>query len=126
MDELLATDVTRPSLKRLGGAFVGLLQNHLELISIEIQEEKSRTFRLFIISGLCLIFGLLVLLGLSTALIIAFWDSYRMATTLGLCAFYGVAMLICFGKARQLAHEAESPFQATVEELARSREQLRP
>jgi uncharacterized membrane protein YqjE len=72
-----ASEPPKPSLKKLGGALVGLLQGHLELLGIEFQEEKSRSFRLFIFSGLSLIFGLLVLLGLSTVVLIACWDTYR-------------------------------------------------
>lgn len=40
-------EAPKPSLKKLGGAFVGLLQGHLELLGIEFQEEKARTVRLF-------------------------------------------------------------------------------
>lgn len=121
-----AADVLKPSLRRLGGAFVGLLQSHVELIGIELQEEKSRTFRLFIFSGLSLIFAMLVLLGLSSALIFAFWESHRISVTLALSALYGLALLLSLGKARQLARRGEATFQATLEELARDREQLLP
>ncbi|PAU64055.1 hypothetical protein BZL41_10580 [Pseudomonas sp. PIC25] len=121
-----ADDAPKPSLKKLAGAFVGLLQSHLELLGIEFQEEKARTFQLFVFSGLSLIFGLMVMLGLSAAVIIAFWDSYRLTATLLLCAFYGIALLFCISKAVHLARKGESPFQATVEELARNREQLLP
>jgi len=116
----------KPSLKRLGGALVGLIQSHFELIGIEFQEEKSRTFRLFLWSGLSLIFGLLVLLGLSSAVIFVFWENYRLTATLALCALYGLALLITFSKAKQLARKGEAPFQATLEELARNRERLLP
>jgi len=47
MEAKPGSEAPRPSLKKLGGAFVGLLQGHLELVGIEVQEEKARTFRLF-------------------------------------------------------------------------------
>ncbi|MDD0843908.1 phage holin family protein [Pseudomonas sp. Gutcm_11s] len=121
-----AAEAPKPSLKKLGGAFVGLLQGHLELLGIEIQEEKSRSFRLFVFSGLSLIFGLLVLLALSTVVLIACWDTYRLPAAIGLCVVYAAALLLCVRKAMCLAREGESPFRATLAELARDKERLLP
>ncbi|WP_043307865.1 phage holin family protein [Pseudomonas sp. ML96] len=121
-----AAEAPKPSLKKLGGAFVGLLQGHLELLGIEFQEEKSRSFRLFVFSGLSLIFGLLVLLALSTVVLIACWDTYRLPAAIGLCVVYAVALLLCVRKAMCLAREGESPFRATLAELARDKERLLP
>ena len=61
MDASPGEEAPKPSLKKLGGAFVDLLHGHLELLGIEFQEEKSRTFRLFLLAGVSLILGLLVL-----------------------------------------------------------------
>lgn len=119
-------EAPKPSLKKLGGAAVSLLQGHLELLGIEFQEEKSRTFQLFIFSGLSLIFGLLVLLAISTLVLIVFWDSYRLQAGLGLCLVYAVALAACVIRTVNLARKGESPFHATVEELARNRERLLP
>ena len=126
MQSQAASEPPKPSLKKLGGTLVGLLQGHLELLGIEFQEEKSRSFRLFIFSGLSLIFGLLVLLGLSTVVLIAFWDTYRLPAAIGLCLVFATAMLLCVFKAMRLARDGESPFRATVTELARNKERLLP
>ena len=120
------TNPPKPSLKKLGGAFVGLMHGHLELLGIEFQEEKSRSFRLFVFSGLSLIFGLLVLLGLSTVVLIAFWDTYRLQAAIGLCLLFAIALVACALQARHLARKGESPFQATLSELARDKERLLP
>ncbi|ALZ84096.1 MULTISPECIES: phage holin family protein [Pseudomonas] len=121
----LPDEAPKPSVKRLAGAVVGLLQSHLELLGIEVQEEKVRTFQLFLFTGLSLIFGLLVLVGISAAVIIAFWDTYRMTATLALCGFYAVALAICILRALRLVKGA-APFHATLEELNRNRERLLP
>ncbi|EGH35696.1 hypothetical protein PSYJA_44366, partial [Pseudomonas syringae pv. japonica str. M301072] len=39
-------------------------------------------------AGLALVFGLLLLTGLSALLLIVLWDSYRLAGIVGLCTFY--------------------------------------
>ena len=98
----------------------------LELLGIEFQEEKARTFRLFLLAGISLIFGLLVLVGLSAAVVIAFWETHRMAAILSLCLIYAVLMALCIGRAIRLAKECATPFQATLEEIARDRERLLP
>jgi len=125
MEAKPGSEAPRPSLKKLGGAFVGLLQGHLELVGIEVQEEKARTFRLFL-AGVSLILGLLVLVGLSAAIVIAFWETHRMAAILTLCAIYAVIMIICISRAISLAKKCAAPFQATLEELERNRERLLP
>jgi len=119
-------EAPKPSIKKLGGAFVDLLHGHLELLGIEVQEEKARTFRLFLLAGISLIFGLLVLVGLSAAVVIAFWETHRMAAILSLCLIYAVLMALCIGRAIRLAKECATPFQATLEEIARDRERLLP
>ena len=119
-------DAPKPSLKRLGGAAVGLLQSHLELLGIEFQEEKSRTFQLFIFSGMSLIFGLLALVGISAAVLIHFWDSHRLLAAGALTLIYGAGLVASVARTLHLVRKGETPFHATVEELARNREQLLP
>ncbi len=115
-----------PSLKKMGGALAGLVQGHLELVGIEIQEERTRVFKLFLLASISLILGLLILVGLSAAIVIAFWESNPIAAIIVLCLLYGVGMSLCISQAMRLAKESASPFQATVEELARNRERLLP
>lgn len=115
-----------PSLKKMGGALAGLVQGHLELIGIEIQEERTRIFKLFLLASLSLILGLLILVGLSAAVVIAFWETNPIAAILVLCAVYAIAMALCISRAIRLGKESASPFQATVDELARNRERLLP
>jgi uncharacterized membrane protein YqjE len=117
---------TEPSVKRLGGAALGLLQGHLELFGLEFKEEKSRTFRLFIYAALSLIFGLLVVIGLSAAIVIAAWETHRMLAIIGLCVLYAVGLAICVSRVVHLARQGEKLFHATLEELSRNRERLLP
>ena len=126
MEAKYSDEAPAPSLQKMGGAVVGLLQGHLELIGIELQEERSRVFRLFLLASISLILGLLILVGLSAAIVIAFWESNPIAAIFVLCAIYAVAMAICISRAIKLAKACASPFQATVEELARNQERLLP
>lgn len=69
----------RPSLRRFGAAFLGLLHGHVELFGIELQEQKANTLRLLLFAGLALVFALLLLVGLSLLVLIVFWDTNRLA-----------------------------------------------
>jgi len=126
METKYADDAPAPSLKKMGSAFADLLQGHLELLGIEIQEERTRIFKLFLLASISLILGLLILVGLSAAIVIAFWDSNPIAAILVLCVLYAVSLAVCISRAVRIARESASPFQATVEELARNRERLLP
>lgn len=126
METRHADEAPAPSFKKMGTAIAGLVQGHLELIGIEIQEERARVFKLFLLASVSLILGLLILVGLSAAVVIAFWDSNPIVAIFALCAIYAIVLAICISRAIRLAKESASPFQATVEELARNRERLLP
>ncbi|UUC52103.1 phage holin family protein [Pseudomonas citronellolis] len=124
-----ATDAPQhhgPSVRSFGAALLGLLHGHVELFGLELQEQKSRTLALLLFAGLALLFALLLILGLSLLVLVLFWDSDRLAAVLGLCAFYALGGGLCAWRLYQLVDDDSSPFSATLEELARDREQLLP
>ena len=116
----------RSSPRRLGAAFIGLLHSHVELLGIEFQEQKARTVSLLLFAGLALVFGLLLLIGLSALVLILVWDSYRLAGIIGLCVFYALAAIFCGLRLKAAVFDESSPFNATLEELAKDRERLLP
>ncbi|ENT5106399.1 phage holin family protein [Pseudomonas aeruginosa] len=116
----------RPSLRRFGAAFLGLLHGHVELFGIELQEQKANTLRLLLFAGLALVFALLLLVSLSLLVLIVFWDTNRLAAALGLCLFYVIGSLFCGWRLYQSINDESSPFSATLEELANDRERLLP
>ena len=117
---------SRSSPRRLGAAFLGLLHSHVELLGIELQEQKARTVSLLLFAGLALVFGLLLLIGLSALILIVLWDSYRLPGIIGLCVFYALAAVFCGLRLKSAVFDESSPFNATLEELAKDRERLLP
>lgn len=115
-----------PSLLRLSAAFLGLLHGHVELFGMELQEQKTNSLRLLLFAGLALLCSCLLLLSLSTLVLIALWDTYRLHAILGLCLFYALATLFCAVRLYNVLNDESSPFSATLEELARDRERLLP
>jgi uncharacterized membrane protein YqjE len=122
----LTDEAPHPSLKKMGSSFVGLLQGHVELFAIELQEEKSRVFSLMVLAGLSLVFALLLLFGLSTLVLIYFWDTHRLGAGIGISLFYLLALLISAGATVNMARQAQAPFRASLDELARTKERFLP
>ena len=116
----------RSSPRRLGAAFLGRLHSQVVLLGIELQEQKARTVSLLLFAGLALVFGLLLLIGLSALVLILVWDSYRLAGIIGLCVFYTLAAIYCGLRLKAAVFDESSPFNATLEELAKDRERLLP
>ncbi|CAI8956368.1 hypothetical protein D3C76_823100 [compost metagenome] len=112
--------------RRLGAAVLGLLHSHVELFGIELQEQKARTVSLLLFAGLALVFALLLLVGLSTLVLIVFWDTYRLPAIISLCVFYTLACVFCGIRLRAAIFDESSPFHGTLEELANDRERLLP
>lgn len=112
--------------RRFAGALLGLLQGHIALFAEELKEQQSHTLSLLVLTSLSLLFGLLLLIGLSAALLIAFWDSHRLLVISGLCVCYALAMLSALITLLLRVRNAPAPFSASLEELARDREQLLP
>ncbi|WP_339079420.1 phage holin family protein [Pseudomonas sp. TMP9] len=125
-----ATPSTPPSRstspRRFGSALLGLLQGHIALFAEELKEQQSHTVSLLVLTSLSLLFGLLLIIGLSAAVLIAFWESHRLLVISALCAFYAVGLFSALITLLQRVRNAPAPFSASLEELARDREQLLP
>ncbi len=127
MDDAIPTTAHRGSSpRRFAGALLGLLHGHIALLAEELKEQQSNTVRLLVFASLSLLFGILLIVGLSAALLISFWDNYRVGVIIGLCLFYGLGFLIFLVRLLLQLRNAIPPFKATLEELARDREQLLP
>jgi uncharacterized membrane protein YqjE len=112
--------------RRFAAALLGLVQGHVALFGEELKEQQSHTLSLLVLTSLSLTFGLLLLIGLSAALLVIFWESHRISVLIGLCAFYGLGLFSCLAALLLRIRNAPAPFSASLEELARDREQLLP
>ena len=117
---------TTPSLSRLGAAALGLLHSHVELLGLELQEQKNRSLQALALAALALLCAWLLLIGLSALVLIALWDDYRLHSIIGLCLLYSLLLLLSLWRLRTLLNSAANPFSATLSELARDRERLLP
>jgi uncharacterized membrane protein YqjE len=109
------------SLRSLGSGLLGSLQSRLELLSVELHEEKFRLIQIFIWISAAVFTGMLAMTFASITLVYFFWDTARLAVLGGLTALYAVAffLIIRFFKA-YLARQPK-PFAATINELQKDR-----
>ncbi|MGE6791843.1 phage holin family protein [Pseudomonas guineae] len=127
MDAIPPTPPSRgTSPQRFASALLGLLQGHIALFAEEFKEQQSHTLSLLVLASMSLLFGLLLVIGLSAALLIVFWESHRLLVISGLCGFYALALLSALIALLQRIRNAPAPFSASLEELTRDREQLLP
>lgn len=113
------------SARRLGASFLALGRIRLELLAIEVQEEKERAVAILfwavlsaLVGGFGLVFGALLLT-------VALWDSHRLLA-LGLSSGLFIA-LAAFGlwRIRHLSSGGATLFSASLAELAADERVLR-
>lgn len=66
-------------------------ENRLELLTVEVQEERERLLHAFLLALGVAGFGLLAGLGFTAALVVLFWASHPVAVLLALTALHGAA-----------------------------------
>lgn len=113
------------SLKELGDGVLHLVQSRVQLLVVELQEEKFRLVSLCMFVGGLLITGMLALTFVSLTLVYVFWETARLAVIGGLAAFYTasvIALVVMFR--RHLARQPR-PFAGTEWEIEEDRACIR-
>ncbi len=107
------------SLRGLLATTTGMLRTRLELIVVEIEEEKGRLLTLLLYGAAAFFFLTFGLVMLAIFLTVLFWDSHRLVVIGGFTALFmtcgGVTALLAWRQLKQ------SPrlFAASLNELAR-------
>ena len=114
------------SIKSLAAGLLGIVQTRLELLAAEVAEERQRLTALLVLVLLSLFsLGLAVVL-LSVLIVVALWESHRLAALGGLI---GVFLIAGAGLGWLALHKLRSHprlFDATITELAKDRQELNP
>jgi uncharacterized membrane protein YqjE len=114
------------SLRNLAGTLVAVFHTRLELLVTEIEEERVRLLQLLLWGAaalFCLGVGVLLLVILLIAL---FWDTHRIAVIATLAAVFLAGGAALAAAARNLMQGRPRLFSATLDELARDKDQLTP
>jgi uncharacterized membrane protein YqjE len=112
-------------LRLLGDGLLASAQDRIELISIELREEKCRLIRTFVLISAVVFLGMMTIVFASLTLVYLFWENARLAVLGGLTAlFAGALVVIVVAFRRHLARQPD-PFSATQQELAEDRACIR-
>jgi uncharacterized membrane protein YqjE len=74
--------------KRLVSHLVAITENRLELLMLEVQEERERVLRVILLALGAAVFGLLGGVALTVAIVILFWERSPITALLVLAVFY--------------------------------------
>lgn len=113
----------RASSKQLGRGLLMLLENRLELFTLEVQESRERLLGDLLIALGIVALGLLAGLCLTAAFVVAFWNNSPLTVLLIMTFLYAAAaLLLCRLLVRRL-REWQS-FSASLDQLRKDRECL--
>ena len=87
------------SLKRMAGTLLAIFQTRLDLLSIEIEEERLNIGQMVLYGSIALLFFGLAILLLTIFIVVLLWDSYRLpvlGSFIGLYFVCGAPGMECF------------------------------
>ena len=113
-------------LHRLAASFLGLMQSHLGVFSIELEEVREHLLKTLVLAIVGAGAILLCLLTLTLALVLMVDEGHRIYAVAGLVAFFVLLAAVCLALARRGMSNGAHPFEMTMEELRRDRESLLP
>ena len=119
------TDGIVRSGRRMLAILVSMARTRLNLLAIELMEEKSRIWLLVVLTALALMFAGMAFLMLSLLVVVAFWEEHRLAAMGGVLAFHVIACGVSLLVIRQKAKLGSKLFAHTLRELAKDSEELR-
>jgi uncharacterized membrane protein YqjE len=105
------------SFRRLCATGVALLQNRVELLSVELQELKVRSLRVLLLAAVTVFLGNSALLVLTATIVILAGDAGRKPLLIGFSILYVLAAVITALLLRKELRSAPPPLHETVSEL---------
>ena len=104
------------SIQRIARTLLAIVHNRLELLLVEVQEERLRLFETFLLAALAMVLGVMALVMVTFTLVILLWDQWRVAVLVSLSVLYVAATLAVYWRLRQRMRGGPS-FSATLGEL---------
>jgi uncharacterized membrane protein YqjE len=120
-----ASEAAHGPLRRIAGAVLGIAHTRLELLGIELSEEKDRLLTAMFVGLAAMLFGMMALIAFTFLIAATFWDTYRWQSLTVLCLVYLLLAVLCALRARHRFRASPLMFQATLGELEKDREMFR-
>jgi uncharacterized membrane protein YqjE len=113
------------SIVRLAGNLLAAVETRVDLFATELREDGERGMRLLAWAIAALMLGIFAVLLAGVTVIIAFWDTYRIAAAIGVTAVFVAAAIACGLVVRRHLRERPRLLDATRGELRKDVAALR-
>lgn len=113
------------SLSTFADGLLRSVHDRIELLSIELQEEKHRLIQVFIWISVSVFLAILATVFASLVLVTVFWETARVTVMCSLAGAYLVALAAVLLGFRRFLAQQPKPFAATLHELKKDRECFR-
>jgi uncharacterized membrane protein YqjE len=113
------------SVGNLAATLIGIAHTRLELLTTELQEEIQRAAHVLLWAALALLAGMLAMFLGALTIILYFWETHRVLAALIITGVFVAVAVIAIGVLFSKLHGKPPILDATLNELARDRDQLR-
>jgi len=113
------------SFRALGEGLLSSVQDRLELLSVELHEEKFRLIQIFIWISAAVFTGMMAITFASLTIVYFFWETARLAALGGLTVLYAVIWAVIVVAFRRYLARQLKPFMATLGEISADRACIR-
>lgn len=105
------------SLGTLAHGLIESAHDRLQLLSVELHEEKFRLVQTFIWISAAIFSGMMAIMFASLTIVYLFWESARLWALGGLTLLYAGALVLIIRNFRRHLERQPKPFAATINEL---------
>ena len=105
------------SVREFADSLLASVEDRIQLISVELQEEKLRLIRIFIWISAAIFTGMMAITFASITLVYLLWESARLAALGGLTLLYVTGLVIIVVSFRRYLARQPKPFAATLQEI---------
>ena len=109
------------ALAQLGAALLGLARTRLELVTLEVDEARTRATEQLVLILVAGLFFAFAVLAASALIVVLLWDTYRIAALCGVTVAYVVFGLIALWRLSVKRQTGSPSFAGTLAELERDR-----
>jgi len=113
------------SVRLLADNLLATVHDRVELVAVELQEEKHRMTQIFIWISAGIFAGMMAVTFTSIAVVYVFWENARVAALAGLALFYAATTIGLVIGFRAYIKRQPKPFAATLQELKADRSCIR-
>jgi uncharacterized membrane protein YqjE len=109
------------AVRTFADSLLATVEDRIELVSVELQEEKFRLIKIFIWISAAIFTAVMAIMFASITVVYLLWDSARLAALIGLTAVYAAAAAAIVVAFRGYIARQPKPFAATLQEIKSDR-----